>query len=83
MVTAALTGELDEVDYQPHPIFKVLVPHIVPGIPTEVLNPKCTWSDPDAYDQQANALAKSFAANFQQFATASPELIAAAPVVSS
>lgn len=83
MVTAAMTGELDEVDYQPHPIFKVLVPHIVPGIPTEVLNPKCTWSDPEAYDQQANALAKSFATNFQQFAMASPELIAAAPVVSS
>lgn len=79
MVAAALNGELEQVNYQPHPIFKVLVPEVVPGVPTAVLDPQQTWSDPVAYDQQARMLARSFAKNFAQFATVSPEIAAAAP----
>ncbi|MBF2049644.1 MAG: phosphoenolpyruvate carboxykinase (ATP) [Elainella sp. C42_A2020_010] len=79
MVAAALNGELEQVSYQPHPIFKVLVPTSVPGVPSHVLDPKQTWSDPAAYDQQAIALARSFAKNFAQFTTVSPEIAAAAP----
>jgi phosphoenolpyruvate carboxykinase (ATP) len=79
MVAAALNGELEQVNYQPHPIFKVLVPEAVPRVPTEVLDPKRTWSDPNAYDQQADMLAHSFAKNFAQFTAVSPEIAAAAP----
>lgn len=82
LVSAALNGDLDKVTYTPHPIFKVLVPDHVPGVPDEILNPKLTWSDPAAYDRQARDLAKQFAKNFQQFSSqASAEIVAAGPVV--
>ena len=82
MVSAALNGELDKATFTPHPIFKVLVPDAVPGVPSDILNPKNTWDDPAAYDLQARELARRFAQNFRQFeALASPEIAAAGPVV--
>lgn len=81
MVMAALKGELDQVEYHPHPIFKVLMPASVPGVPVEVLDPQQTWSDPEAYSQQAIMLANSFAKNFEQFKHVGSEIAAAAPVV--
>ena len=79
IISAALDGELKWAKYNPHPIFKVLVPEAVPGVPRDILDPKHTWYDPDAYDRQARELARQFAANFQQFTTASPGIIAAGP----
>lgn len=80
MVAAAMRGDLEQVDYQPHPIFQVLVPTTVPGVPVELLDPKQTWRDPAAYDQQADVLANRFAQNFQQFLSVPPEIAAAAPM---
>lgn len=79
MVSAALNGALDQVSYTPHPIFKVLVPDYVPGVPDEILNPQHTWENPRAYEQQARDLARQFEQNFRQFKAASPEIIAAGP----
>jgi phosphoenolpyruvate carboxykinase (ATP) len=79
MVSAALNGALDQVSYTPHPIFKVLVPDYVPGVPDEILDPQRTWEHPSAYDQQACDLARQFEQNFKQFTDASPEIIAAGP----
>ena len=79
MVSAALNGELDKVNYQPHPIFKVLVPETVPGVPKKILNPQNTWDDAEAYEQQAKELARRFAENFKQFTTASKEIVKAGP----
>jgi phosphoenolpyruvate carboxykinase (ATP) len=81
MVSAALEGQLDGVKFTPHPIFKILIPETVPGVPSEVLDPKKTWSDPQAYDEQAQKLAHSFVENFQRFKTARSEIIAAGPNV--
>ena len=82
MVSAALNGELENATFTPHPIFKVLVPDAVPGIPADILDPKRTWDDPEAYDLQARELARRFADNFCQFeALARPEIAAAGPVV--
>jgi phosphoenolpyruvate carboxykinase (ATP) len=83
IVSAALKGELDHVNYHPHPVFKVLIPETVPGVPTKILDPKRTWSDPQTYDQQAKALARSFAQNFQQFTAVAPDIAAAAPEVNA
>ena len=82
MVSASLNGELEEVNYQPHPIFQVLVPGEVPGVPSQILNPKNTWDDPEAYEQQAQELARRFVENFQQFSNARPEIVAAGPIAS-
>lgn len=79
MITAALNGDLDHVTYHPDPIFKVLVPDAVPGVPAVILNPRTTWSDPDAYEAKARELAHRFVENFKQFQAARQELIDAGP----
>jgi len=81
MVSAALNRELEAVNFHPHPIFKVLIPDTVPGVLSELLDPKRMWQDGVAYDQQAKALARQFAQNFQQFSNVRPEIAAAGPDV--
>jgi phosphoenolpyruvate carboxykinase (ATP) len=80
MITAALRGELAEVALQPHPVFGVLVPAAVPGVPTELLDPRQTWADPEAYDRTAADLAQRFVQNFEKYADyATADLLAGAP----
>lgn len=67
MINAALRGDLDHVEYKLDPIFNVLVPQSCPDIPKEVLDPKSTWSDKQAYDQKAKSLAQKFQKNFSRF----------------
>jgi phosphoenolpyruvate carboxykinase (ATP) len=67
MVSAALNGSLAKVDTRPDPIFGVHVPTSCPGVPSEVLWPKNTWTDPNAYDQAARNLAERFRDNFSKF----------------
>ena len=64
MVTAALAGELDNVEYELDPIFNVNIPKSCPNVPAEILNPKNVWEDKAAYEASAKALAKKFADNF-------------------
>jgi phosphoenolpyruvate carboxykinase (ATP) len=80
MVNAAVEGKLDDVSTNPHPIFGVGVPTSCPDVPNEVLNPRETWSDKAAYDEQAKKLAQMFVDNFEQFAdTVTQEIRDAAP----
>jgi phosphoenolpyruvate carboxykinase (ATP) len=80
MIDAALSGQLDSVPVQRDPIFNLDVPTACPGVPAEVLNPRNTWKDKDAYDRQARKLATMFVDNFKTFeGTASPAVKAAGP----
>jgi phosphoenolpyruvate carboxykinase (ATP) len=80
MVSAALAGELDDVETRTDPIFGLHVPGSVPEVPREVMSPRDTWSDAAAYDTQARKLAQMFRDNFQQFADGvDPEVTEAAP----
>ena len=80
MVRAALNGLLDAVPTRTDPNFGVEVPTTCPDVPTEVLWPRDTWSDADAYDRQARKLAQMFIDNFRQFEDAvSDEIRAAGP----
>jgi phosphoenolpyruvate carboxykinase (ATP) len=82
LITAALNGELNNVEYENHDVFGVAMPTQCPNVPTEVLNPRNTWKDKDAYDQKANHLADSFIKNFENFAAfANEEILAGAPRV--
>ena len=67
MVSAVLNGELNNVPYRTDPAFGLHVPENCPGVPDEVLDPRKTWSDPTAYDQQAQALVTRFRENFADF----------------
>ncbi|MFD0588193.1 phosphoenolpyruvate carboxykinase (ATP) [Paenibacillus sp. GCM10027627] len=67
MVTAILNGSIEEAHFEPHSVFGVLVPDGVPSVPAELLDPKSVWSDPEAYDQKAQQLAKLFIRNFEKF----------------
>ncbi len=68
MVRAVLRGELDRVDTVQDPVFGLHVPVHVEGVPSEILMPRNTWPDPEAYDRQADRLAQMFAENFQRYA---------------
>ena len=67
MVRAVIQGKLDGVETETDPFFGLNVPVEVPGVPTEVLDPRGTWDDKDAYDEQARELARLFTENFRKF----------------
>jgi phosphoenolpyruvate carboxykinase (ATP) len=80
MVRAAITGKLGDTETWEHPVFGLHVPKEVPGVPTEVLDPRSTWDDKDAYDEQARELADLFAENFKKFeAQVNEEVLKAGP----
>ena len=78
----ALNGDLEKVTYETLPIFNFQIPTTCPGVPSEILNPRNTWSDKAAYDAKATELAAKFNDNFKKYADqASAEILAAAPKV--
>jgi phosphoenolpyruvate carboxykinase (ATP) len=80
MVTAALEGSLDSVDYKEHPIFKVSVPTTCPGVSSDtILDPKSTWESDDKYNVAANKLADRFQDNIQKFDELTDEVLNAGP----
>jgi phosphoenolpyruvate carboxykinase (ATP) len=80
MITAALTGELDKVEFEKLPIFNLQVPTTCPNVPSNILNPRATWADAAAYDAKASSLAKAFNANFAKFSGKSgDDILSAAP----
>ena len=82
MVSAVLSGKLAEAETRPDPTFDVHVPLAVPGVPSEVLDPRKTWKDPAAYDLKARELAMMFRTNFEENASdAQPEIQGAGPRV--
>jgi phosphoenolpyruvate carboxykinase (ATP) len=79
LVSAAVNGFLNGVEFVTEPAFGLQIPLSCPGVPAEVLNPRNAWADKSAYDHQAVELASRFEANFQQF-DASETVRAAGPV---
>jgi phosphoenolpyruvate carboxykinase (ATP) len=82
LITEALNGNLDKVEFETHPVFGVSMPKSCPNVPAEILNPRNTWASKDAYDAKANELAAAFNKNFEKFAAKSEkEILDAAPKV--
>jgi phosphoenolpyruvate carboxykinase (ATP) len=80
LLRAALDGELDQGEYRLDPIFGFEVPVDVPGVDSSLLDPRSTWSNPDAYDEKARYLATRFRENFQKFG-ADENIVQAGPRV--
>ncbi len=80
MVQAAIQGHLTDQPYTRHPHFGVLMPKTCPRVPVEILNPRNTWKNKEAYDKQAETLAKLFVQHSEQYqAEASQEIRNASP----
>ncbi len=67
MVHALLRGDLHSAPLDTDPVFGLQVPKHVIGVPDEVLNPRNTWTEKSAYDEQAKKLAGMFRDNFAKF----------------
>ena len=67
LLRAALNGSLEKAPMKSEPVFGLLVPSECPGVPSEILDPRGTWSRATDYDAQAKKLAVLFRENFAQF----------------
>ena len=65
LLNAALDGDLDDVELEKHPILGLKMPTSCPGVDAEILNPRGTWDDPEAYDEAAEHLRGLFRENFE------------------
>lgn len=82
LITAALTGKLDKAEYGKTSFFGLAFPKTCEGVPSELLDPRNSWSDKNAYDEKAKNLAEQFNKNFNQYASAAnEEILAAAPKI--
>lgn len=82
MITSILKGELENVEFEMHPIFGLYMPKYCPNVPIEMLNPINTWLQKGAYIQKSIQLAHSFHLNFEKFsAEASEQIINGGPLI--
>lgn len=82
MIEAALDGKLEEVEFTQHPIFGLNMPVECDNVPSEILNPKETWSDKNSYDEKAMELANSFKKNFKKYEdNSNKEILSGGPIV--
>lgn len=68
LLNAALDGSLNSAEFRTDPNFGFEVPVSVPGVDSQILDPRATWADKDAYDDTAAKLVQQFVDNFAQFA---------------
>ncbi len=82
MINAALHGKLAEVSFTEHPIFGLHMPTECENVPSDILNPKSTWANKEAYDAKAMELANSFKKNFKKFEdNSNNEILSGGPIV--
>ena len=79
IANAALAGKLDKAKTRKDEVFGLAVPTEIPGVPADVLNPRETWTDAKAYDEQAKKLATMFRENFAKFGTVDAAIRNAGP----
>lgn len=79
MVSAALSGALDDVDYVLDPIFNVYIPKSCPEVPSEILDPRNVWKDPSEYEKAAHTLAEKFRENFKKYDDMPANIVNAGP----
>ena len=78
MIAAAMNGKLGDYtyeDYHIHSVFGVAQPRTCPGVPTEVLSPRRTWNNDEAYYKMAFKLFNAFRENFKKFESYASEEI--------
>lgn len=79
MVTAAVNGTLADVEYVTEDSFGLMIPTSCPEVPSDILHPRNTWSNPEEYDVKAKELANRFHQNFTKFTGVSDAIRFAGP----
>lgn len=79
MVSAAISGQLDDVEYKLDDIFNVYIPKSCSNVPDEMLEPINTWSDKEAYKRSAKELAAKFNENFKKYTHMPENIVKAGP----
>jgi len=80
LLNAALDGSLAHASFRADPFFGLAMPEAVPGIPSDVLDPRAAWADKAAYDRTAAELVKRFEANFAGFEQGVDDSVKAAAI---
>ncbi len=78
IIDAIHSGALDKAPTQADPVFGLQIPLECPGVPADILSPRVSWSDGDAYDAAAANLARLFHENFAEYADVASEAIKSA-----
>ncbi len=66
MVNAALSGELDNVEFVSDNLFHLEIPKTCPGVPENILFPINTWEDKEGFKKAAEKLAQKFSDQFDK-----------------
>lgn len=67
IIDAILNGSFEDVETVVDPAFEFMVPTTCPNVPAELLLPKNTWEDKEAYEKTKEKLVKLFQHNFTTF----------------
>jgi len=66
IIKAVLNGELDKAATVEDKTFHISIPVSCPGVPDEMLQPRNTWKDPEAFAARARKLAGEFSVHFDR-----------------
>lgn len=78
IIRAVQNGELENVETEHLDGLNLTIPTSLTGVDINILNPRNTWSDKQAYDSQAKNLIEQFIENFKRF-DVSDDIIHAGP----
>ena len=81
IIDAILDGSIDKAPTKTIPYFNFVVPTELPGVDTNILDPRDTYADAAQWDEKAKDLAARFIKNFAKFdgIAAGKALVAAGP----
>ncbi len=79
MICAALEGRLAKAETYTDQRFGLHVPVHIEGVPDQLMHPRETWADQDAYESAARRLAERFVENFEKFGKAAADLAVVGP----
>jgi phosphoenolpyruvate carboxykinase (ATP) len=81
IIDAILNGSLDNAETFTLPMFNLQIPTALPGVDTQILDPRSTYGSPEQWQEKADQLAKLFIENFEKYTDtpAGAALVAAGP----
>ncbi|MFP4863666.1 phosphoenolpyruvate carboxykinase (ATP) [Providencia rettgeri] len=67
IIDAILSGDIEKADMIKLPVFDLEVPTALPGVDTNILDPRNTYADKAQWDEKAQDLAERFVNNFDKY----------------